>query len=562
MRCGYSVLLLPLFGCDPTSGFADTAGAALPTIKRYFDGPGQRVADGPWHRVVVDLDADTLYHVGARRVDDEEPTFHLFGADAKDGCSVTPNVATWLMGKPTAAPYRVLPYLESSDERGRGRLRFTTLDCEVQDLAVEGAGRPYPRLYDRGYLVPTGQGYTFADPWSGEARVVAETVHRVLAWESPALLWADGKLKSFSDQFEEGAELGQNVAAVVQLNAHFLIEDDAGLQRVSFDRESLALGSEPVLPGACHLQRSPSSWSNRDGVWLAMEMPCGNPKPSLVQIDEEVNVVQQHQLDFEADARQSRALGILGDDEGGPAPLTTLYLTDVAEDGRGTLWAWREGAPAPIQLGERAELDSVIASLPSTGWDGLARINYQQVGSYTVFDWVHFRWSGETELIAANVLQSSSSGRVLVNFDGVAGDVPQFDEDGLHVVAEDVPPNVDDALSYIGARRYARVDRFDGDSGRLLLTDPERSLGFEELGSGVTPDGARFSWFMPALVFLEGWDSERKTGSLVAYNYELEARSTIAEGVSSFDLTSYPWDGIIYTVPYGRERGLWFSRAK
>jgi hypothetical protein len=192
----------------------------------------------------------------------------------------------------------------------------------------------------------------------------------------------------------------------------------------------------------------------------------------------------------------------------------------------------------------------------------LARINYQQVGSYTVFDWVHFRWSGETELIAANVLQSSSSGRVLVNFDGVAGDVPQFDEDGLHVVAEDVPPNVDDALSYIGARRYARVDRFDGDSGRLLLTDPERSLGFEELGSGVTPDGARFSWFMPALVFLEGWDSERKTGSLVAYNYELEARSTIAEGVSSFDLTSYPWDGIIYTVPYGRERGLWFSRAK
>jgi hypothetical protein len=89
MRCGYSVLLLPLFGCDPTSGFADTAGAALPTIKRYFDGPGQRVADGPWHRVVVDLDADTLYHVGARRVDDEEPTFHLFGADAKDGCSVT-----------------------------------------------------------------------------------------------------------------------------------------------------------------------------------------------------------------------------------------------------------------------------------------------------------------------------------------------------------------------------------------------------------------------------------------------------------------------------------------
>jgi len=27
-------------------------------------------------------------------------------------------------------------------------------------------------------------------------------------------------------------------------------------------------------------------------------------------------------------------------------------------------------------------------------------------------------------------------------------------------------------------------------------------------------------------------------------------------------MTSYPWDGIIYTVPYGSKRGLWFSKAK
>jgi hypothetical protein len=51
-------------------------------------------------------------------------------------------------------------------------------------------------------------------------------------------------------------------------------------------------------------------------------------------------------------------------------------------------------------------------------------------------------------------------------------------------------------------------------------------------------------------------------GTLVAYNYELDARSTIAEGVSSFDMTSYPWDGLIYAVPYGRNNGLWFSKAK
>jgi hypothetical protein len=72
----------------------------------------------------------------------------------------------------------------------------------------------------------------------------------------------------------------------------------------------------------------------------------------------------------------------------------------------------------------------------------------------------------------------------------------------------------------------------------------------------------RFSWFMPALVFIENWDDTSKTGSLVAYNYELDARSTIAQGVSSFDLTSYPWDGVVYSIPKGKKQGLWFSRAE
>ena len=67
---------------------------------------------------------------------------------------------------------------------------------------------------------------------------------------------------------------------------------------------------------------------------------------------------------------------------------------------------------------------------------------------------------------------------------------------------------------------------------------------------------------MPALLFIENWDPDTKTGSLVAYNYELDARSTIAEGVSSFDLTSYPWDGVVYSIPRGKKQGIWFSRAK
>jgi hypothetical protein len=317
-----------------------------------------------------------------------------------------------------------------------------------------------------------------------------------------------------------------------------------------------------VLSDACHLQLSATTSSDEKGAWVILDLPCDSPRSSVVHLDENLSVLEQFELPFEADARYTRAL-VAGPAVAGPEPLATLYLTDVDDSGRGTLWGWRADAEEPIELGKNADLDSVFLETKGSVWDGVAQTNYQVLGGLLAHDWVHFRWNGETELIAERIVRNSSSGELLVNFDGVAGDLPLFADDGLSIVAEDVPPYAGEATSYVGDRRYARVDHFDGDSGRLLLsTDPAEPDSWQALGNGVTPEAPRFSWFMPALLFLENWDTERKVGTLVAYNYELDARSTIAEGVSSFDMTSYPWDGLIYAVPYGRSKGLWFSKAK
>ena len=564
MRRAYAGLLLALSGCNPSSGLADSADAALPSVKRYFDGAGSQLVDGPWSRVVVDLDSDTLYHVGARRLDDKKPTFHLFGADARDGCEVAPNSGTWLMGKSDAAPFRVLPFLEDIDERGRGRLRFTTLDCQVQELAVADAGRPYPRLYDHGYLVPTKQGYTFADPWSGETREVAANLTRVLVWNSAVLLWADGQLKSFTDQFEVGDTWGNQLASVVPINDGFLVEDADGLHHVTLDRDSLALTSEDVLSGACHLQHSSSVSYGENSVRVVLEQPCGSPQPSIVHLDSTTfEMLDAFQLPFEADATHTRALVSAADANGEALPLAALYLTDVDADEFGTAWAWQAGAEAPFELGEHAELDSVFLEPPESAWSGVAQINYQPLGDLVAHDWVHFRWDGTIEPIAERIVRNTSSGEVLVNFDGVAGDLPQFSDDGYRVLAKGVPPYSGEATSYAGERHHARVDHFDGSAGRLLLgTDAKDPSSWDVVGTSAPPELLRFAWFMPALVFIDDWDPDSSTGSLVAYNYELDARDTIAVGVSSFDLTSYPWDGVVYSVPRGKKRGIWFSKAK
>jgi hypothetical protein len=565
MRRAYAGLLLALSGCDPTSGLADTADAALPTEKRYFDGTGSQLVEGPWSRVVVDLDADTLYHVGARRLDDDEPTFHLFGADAQTGCQVAPNAGTWLMGKPQAAPFRLLPFLESVDERGRGPLRFTTLDCEVLELLVEDAGRPYPRLYDDGYLVPTKQGYTFADPWSGESREIAAKLDSVLVWQDAILLWADDTLKSFSEEFAPGMQWGNVPESVVSLQGSFLVEDADGLHHVTFDHDSLAIESESVLEGACGLQQSDLVAGDEIGGWVVLQQPCGNPRPTLLHLDATTfETLDSFELPFEADSRYTRALIAPATETGDALPLGAGYLTDVDDDGLGTVWTWRADSGEPIRLGERGVLDTVSLELPESDWAGVVQLNYQPLGGYTAHDWLHFRWDGRTEVIAERVVRNASSGELLVNFDGVSGDLPLFAaDDSYRVLAQGVPPYSGAATSFVGERHYARVDHFDGKSGRLLLGTNSKDPGaWTPIADGVPADSSRFSWFMPAVVFIEGWDPDANTGSLVSYNYQLEAHETIAEGVSSFDLTSYPWDGVVYTVPRGKKRGIWFSKAK
>lgn len=558
---GLVVVVAALAGCDPTSGLADTADAALPPVKRYFDGAGSQLVAGPWSRVVVDLDVDTLYHVGARRLDDDEPTFHLFGADAQTGCQVAPNAGTWLMGKPDGAPSRLLPFAESLDERGRGPVRFTTLDCEVQDLIIEDGGRPYARMLEHGYLVPTKQGYTFADPWAGESREIAARLKRTLVWKDAVLLWADDKLKSFSDQFEPGEEWGNALESVVQIQGAYLVEDADGLHRVTLDHGSLEITSKDVLPTACHLQFSNVISSDEKSGWVVLEEPCGNPKPSLLRLDAETfETLDSFEIPFETDARRARAL-IAGTTD--PQPLSMLYATDVDEDGLGTVWGWRAGSRDAIKLGERALLDAVFPEPPDSGWAGVAQTNYQQLGGYESYDLLHFRWDGTTEVIAEKIVRNSANGEVLVNFDGVAADLPQFSEDGYRILATAVAPYAGTVTSFTGERHYARVAAFDGTSGQVLFgTDSQDPTAWESIASGVTPESPRFAWFMPALLFIENWDADKRTGALTAYNYELDARTTIAQGVSSFDLTSYPWEGVVYTVPEGEPRGIWFSRAK
>jgi hypothetical protein len=384
-----------------------------------------------------------------------------------------------------------------------------------------------------------------------------------LLWGNSVLLWADDELKSYSEQFEPGAEWGNKPESVVRIQDDFLVEDADGLHRVTLDTATLALTSRDVLSDACHLQRSDVVAMDKLGSWVVAELPCGDPKPSLLQLDlETFELLDSFELPFEADARVTRALVTEHPEDAKPT-LGAVYLTDVDADGRGTLWAWQDDLDAAIQVGEHADIDAAAIQIPDSKWPGIAKVNYQRLGGYLVFDWIHFNWDGGTDTLAEHMVRNSASGEWLVNFDGVSGDLPSLETQPYSVLAQGVPPTSGEAVSFVGERHYARIDHFDGNSGRALLGTGSTALSsWDPIGNNVSPEQFRFAWFMPALIFLENWDPELNSGSLVSYNYELDARSTIAEGVSSFDLTSYPWDGMIYAIPRGKNQGIWFTKAK
>jgi hypothetical protein len=568
MRQVFAGLLLALGACDPTHGLTDSADAVLPKTERYFEGSGSQLIAGPWNSVVVDVDLDTQeHHVGARRSDDAVPTFHVFGPEGRDGCEVKPNAATWLTLKLEEAPSRLVPFLESMDDRGRGRMRFMDLDCRIQDLVVEDAGRPDPRLlFDHGFLVPTKQGYTFADPWRAEAREIAVKIERTMYAGNPILLWADGMLKSFSVQFEAGGSWGNQVEAAITITSlDYLVHDRDGFHHVKFDPESLEFESEDdLLPGICQLQRFPNATGNAGDAWVVAQ-PCDAKNPVILQLDiTSFEVRSTLPLPFEANARDARPLSfsklVQGDE---PVPLGMLFVTEVGDDGYGTLWGWHQGGgDVPIKLGEHASLDTVALEGGSE-WNGSAAVNFRRLGGLEVHDWVHFRWDGKTELIAEGVVRNQATGELMVNYDGVAADRPLFSgATEFRIDARHLSPYVGDISSYADMYQ-ARIAEFNGDSGQLQLGHLSgSSRDWTPLANDVAPEFLRFAWFMPALLFLEGWDPKRQSGTLVAYNYELQAKSVIAEGVSSFDLTSYPWDGVVYAVPRGKQQGLWFSKAK
>jgi hypothetical protein len=108
-----------------------------------------------------------------------------------------------------------------------------------------------------------------------------------------------------------------------------------------------------------------------------------------------------------------------------------------------------------------------------------------------------------------------------------------------------------------------RLSRFNGtvDSLNAVAPDaPFEAPALEEIAPSVGPfTTVALGALLPGTSFLADYDVETATGSLAYENAELRFQAVVDQGVSDYLVTA---DYLIYTIPYGRDRGIWLTTGK
>jgi hypothetical protein len=541
--------------CDPKAGFESAAGAIDPNEKSYVDGPGSLLTSGPFNSVGIDFDADTGVHLLARRRDDQGQSMTLFGQDAQNGCRIAPNVATWFAAKPTAKPYRLLPFLDSRDATGAGTLHFSSIDCKVEPYSLDNALGPTDPELEQGFLIRQGKGLVLADPWSATTQPIVSDFRRLILTGSQFLIWGDSQLIVFDQNVTELARFGNNVSAVTDLDFGdaFAVQDDDGLHALIFDFGSETFSFQMVDPEACGLGPSPAALD-----WVLVHSPCNDQRLVGERVDPKGMPPDRLPFTTPADPQSAR---IEGFSDGGTSlsDATAYYLANVdATTGLGTLFATTPDGP-PFQVGQNAVLDRVSLVNGNSAWAGAAVVDIDD-GLGRLVRW---NWDGSLETLAENVDQAAFGLGFLSNFDGHAGDFLSLDANAnVSVVQVGSPPSAN-TLRSNDYEWALRLEHFDGVAGDLTLAQG-LDAPFVTAAKHVAQDQYQFLSLvpLPGFAYLGDYDEKALSGTLFVQNLTLGSTLAVAKGVSDFTATNYPLPGILYAVPAGPNAGLWFARAK
>lgn len=537
-------------GCDLVQGFQDAGDALFPEERTHLDAPGLRLVAGNYRDIRFASGTD-LYLL-ARQPEDEEQKLFSMRYSAPRPCAI-PKVGSYYAYHLSAIDPPTIAYFQ--ENVWAGSLRFADADCNAYPDVLEQSqpvdGTP------EGFVVWSGFELSLFNPITRNKRLLSSDARGLLlrAFSGYNLVFTEREVVAFSPDWRELGSFGQNIRAAHRVGSSVFYEDDGGIHRLRAGDGSV---SDTILAAdGCEL-------ATRDEPWVHYFAPCNDQQ--LVIYHEPTS--QAAPLDLPARPRHVRLEAALGSPGTNPAtqPFWFFYLKDInAETDRGTLVV-RTPNGKELEIGSEASLD-LVQVVQSRGEPyGYALVSFSgNTGTYRY-------WSAGGEQVDLATRALPDAGRLIVDYDGVAGNLVAVSRDQVRVVAERVPFR---GFEY-GDRKSrwtALFSQFDGENGTLSILDGSLDSAESAYQASGTPAfelrtvASNVSYFrtafldfvLPGILYLSDRDPVLDVGLLEYRNLELGFTAQIAQGVSDFIVTA---DDVIYSVPYGNAAGIWLLQAK
>jgi hypothetical protein len=541
-------LLPALLGCDIVQGFQDAGDALFPEQSTHLSSPALRLVKGSYGR--IGLASGQQLSVLARPADDSSSLFVMRFANPVP-CEI-PNVGRYRASRNPKRPEAGIAYFH--EQVTRGTLHFADTSCKIFDFEIEDALLPLGET-EHTVIVWAGGDLLEVDPGSGERTTLASEVTNAVdgAFSGRTLIVTGQRLEVFGSDWKSQGTFGQNVAGVLKTATGALYIDDTGLRRLS-SGGGATTKDEPIAEDVCHL-------GMRDDTWTTFHSPCAEGR--LRALHEPSGKL--YDLEIDADPQYLRLLPAWGSAATNPLedPFWFLFLRDVSASG-GT-FVVRDPSGKERVIGEGATLDR--SALSDTGTESYGYALTNVAGG--VGDYVYFDGAGEARTLAKGVIARNK--RLIVDWDGSAGNLAAVSRDKLVIVAERVPENDFEFPDPAGQWTVVFHD-WQGESGRLsrfvgtieslsgtpvtALVSPELELVAPSVGIATT---ASLGSLIPGTIFLENYDVESGTGKLSYENAELRFKATVDRGVSDYLVTN---SDLLYTIPHGEGQGIWLATGK
>jgi hypothetical protein len=550
---GYSFV-----GCNVVQGFQDAGDTLFPEQKTYLAAPGVRLVSGGYHSVDFAVGADI--YLLARSTDDTLGRLTSMPYGDPRPC-VIPSVGRYWASSNLARRPPLLAYL--NDDANRGTLHFADANCRSFELELNDAALPIAET-ESSVVVWAGSDLWLVTPETGEQQNLAVGMTDIARrpFGDGFVVRAGGRIALFKNDWTPQGEYGAQVGSMRLSGNTVFFSDNAGVHRLVSGPQGLE--DHVLAADACGLGMQDTTWATfrapcSGGPVFAVHEPSGN----------------QFQLPFDADPERLKLVPARGSRGLDPSqdPFWFFGMRDGDSEASQRTLVVKPPGGEEFTLGAHSTFQqlSLLESPEETHGYALVDVGGDGSGRYLWWD-----SHGQTKVLAEHVLSSPS--RLVVDFDGSLGKLAVASGDRLLVLTGGVPWP---AFEYRDSTRQWTVLFHDlilpgqphGQNGQLSvfygtldalqatpLTAPLSAPDLQMIApsAGVFRVAA-LGQVLSGVMYLADFDEQSATGRLDYRNLDLRFTAHVNDGVSDYRVID---DQVLYTVPRGKNAGIWLVSGK